>query len=89
MYPVACSPQAWAAASVFYMLQACLGLSFDPDKPEIRFRHPRLPPFLDKVEIRDLSINGATIDLLLQRYPHNVGINIMRKEGKAEVVTIA
>jgi len=26
VYPVACSPQAWAAASVFLFLQACLGL---------------------------------------------------------------
>jgi glycogen debranching enzyme len=86
LYPVACSPQAWAAASVFYLLQACLGLSFDPKKPEIRFRHPRLPPFLEQVEIRNLSIGDTTMDLLLQRYPNNVGINIMRKEGKAEVV---
>src|SRR6185437_6439353 len=26
LYPVACSPQAWAAGSVFLALQACLGL---------------------------------------------------------------
>ncbi len=89
LYPVACAPQAWAAGSVFYLLQACLGLSFDPVKPEIRFRHPRLPAFLDKLEIRDLAIGGAVVDLLIQRYPNNVGINLVRKEGKAEVVTIA
>ena len=89
LYPVACSPQAWAAASVFYLLQACLGLSFDPHKPEIRFRHPQLPPFLDTVEITDLSINGATVDLILQRYPNNVGIEVARKVGNPEVVTVA
>ncbi len=89
LYPVACSPQAWAAATVFSLLQACLGLSFDPDKPEIRFRHPQLPPFLDKVEIRDLTINGASVDLSLQRYPNNVGVNIMRKQGNPEVVVVA
>jgi glycogen debranching enzyme len=89
LYPVACSPQAWAAACVFYLLQACLGLSFDPTKREIRFRHPQLPPFLDTVVISDLRINGSTLDLALQRYPHNVGINIMRKEGHAEVVAVA
>ena len=27
LYPVACAPQAWAAGSVFLLLQACLGLS--------------------------------------------------------------
>ncbi|RJG04039.1 amylo-alpha-1,6-glucosidase [Noviherbaspirillum sedimenti] len=89
LYPVACSPQAWAAGCVYYLLQACLGLSFDPDKAEIRFRHPRLPPFLETVEINGLSLNDATVDLRLQRYPNNVGINVVRKEGRAEVVVMA
>ena len=89
LYPVACSPQAWAAATVFSLLQACLGLSFDPHKPEIRFRHPQLPPFLEHVEIRDLAIAGSTVDLLLQRYPNNVGVNVIRKDGPAEVVVVA
>jgi len=89
LYPVACSPQAWSAAAVFYLLQACLGLSFHPEKPEIRLRNPKLPPFLDTVEIRDLSIGGATVDLLLERYPNNVGVEIVRKEGKTEVVVVA
>jgi glycogen debranching enzyme len=89
LYPVACSPQAWAAASVFYLLQACLGLSFAPDKPEIRFRNPRLPPFIDTLEIHGLEINGSTADLLLQRYPNNVGINIIQKQGPLDVVVVA
>jgi glycogen debranching enzyme len=89
LYPVACSPQAWAAASVFYLLQACLGLCFDPTRPEVRFRHPQLPEFLETAEIRDLAIGNTRMDLLLQRYPNNVGINVMRKEGKSEVVIVA
>ena len=89
LYPVACSPQAWAAASVFYLLQACLGLTFDPLTQEIQFRNPQLPPFLETVEIRDLCIGDATVDLILQRYPNNVGINILRKSGEVRVVTTA
>jgi glycogen debranching enzyme len=89
LYPVACSPQAWAAGSVFYLLHACLGLSFSADKPEIRLRNPRLPPFVDQIEIRALSICGSTVDLLLQRYPNNVGVNILRKVGPVEVVVVA
>lgn len=88
LYPVACSPQAWAAASVYYLLQACLGLSFHPECSEIRFWHPQLPPFLDDVEICGLSIGDATLDLRLQRYPNNVGINVERKTGKAEIVVV-
>ena len=89
LYPVACSPQAWAAASVFYLLQACLGMSFDSRHPEIAFRNPQLPPFLETVEIKDLAIGGATVDLTLERYPNNVGINIVRKTGEVRVVTTA
>ncbi|RJF99791.1 amylo-alpha-1,6-glucosidase [Noviherbaspirillum saxi] len=89
LYPVACSPQAWAAASVFSLLQACLGLSFNPETSEVRFRHPHLPEFIDTLEIRGLTINDAVMDLRLQRYPNNVGINVLRKEGHAEVVVIA
>ena len=53
-YPVACSPQAWASATPFAFLQACLGLSFDPAGERVRFRQPRLPDFLDQVVIRKL-----------------------------------
>jgi glycogen debranching enzyme len=89
LYPVACSPQAWAAASVFYLLQASLGLSFDPHKREIQFRNPQLPPYLETVQISNLSLGDARVDLTLQRYPNNVGINIVRKDGEVRVVTTA
>ncbi|HEY4542540.1 MAG TPA: amylo-alpha-1,6-glucosidase [Noviherbaspirillum sp.] len=89
LYPVACSPQAWSAATVFSLLQACLGLSFDPRRGEIRFRHPQLPSFLDRVEIHELQFMGAKLDLVLQRYPNNVGVNVKRKEGDVEVVVVA
>jgi hypothetical protein len=35
-YPVACMPQAWAAAALF-MLQSCLGLGFDLNRSHITF----------------------------------------------------
>ncbi len=49
LYPVACAPQAWAAATPFALLQASLGLSFNPEMNEIRLINPRLPSFLDEV----------------------------------------
>ena len=30
-YPVACIPQAWAAAAPLYLVQSCLGLSFEAE----------------------------------------------------------
>lgn len=88
LYPVACSPQAWAAATVFYLLQACLGLSFDVAANQISFRNPRLPDFLESVNLHELAVGNATLDLQLQRYPNNVGINILRKNGNVSVVNL-
>ena len=87
-YPVACSPQAWAAGVPFQLLQACLGLSFSPDKPQLRFYHPRLPDYLDWVRIDNLRFGNAVIDLYFRRHPHDVGINVERKEGDLEVVVV-
>ena len=56
LYPVACSPQAWASGALLLMLQASLGLEFDPAQNEIRFRDPRLPSFLDSVLLRNLRL---------------------------------
>jgi glycogen debranching enzyme len=65
-YPVACAPQAWAAAAVFYLLQACLGLRFDPARSDVSLANPQLPPFLDWIEIHGLQIGKDLLDLRLQ-----------------------
>ena len=48
LYPVACSPQAWASATPFTLLEASLGLEFDAPAGEIRLHNPRLPEFSTK-----------------------------------------
>ena len=87
-YPVACSPQAWAAGSVFLILQACLGLEIDATRRQIRFSHPELPPWLDRVELRDLRLGDAAVDLQIRRYPRDVAVSVSEKEGEVEVVVI-
>lgn len=88
LYPVACSPQAWAAAAPFAMLQACLGLEVDASQRTARLRYPRLPEHLHRLEIRGLPIADASVDLLLQRHGDGVGVNITRRRGDAEIVTL-
>lgn len=89
LYPVACAPQAWSCTAVFFLLQACLGISFTiEDQPRITFNYPLLPDFLEWVELKNLSIGNASIDLLLHRREDDVGINILRREGNIEVVII-
>jgi len=87
-YPVACSPQAWSAASVFLLLQACLGLEVDAPSARITLRRPELPDFLKMVRIRNLVVGGATVDLVFERYALDVGTHLERREGEVEVVVM-
>ncbi|QBQ56163.1 amylo-alpha-1,6-glucosidase [Nitrosococcus wardiae] len=88
LYPVACLPQAWASGTVFYLLQACLGLTCSEEKPQLRFHHPRLPDYIQRLEITNLRFGNAVIDLTLRRHLHDVGVNVLRKEGDVEVAVI-
>lgn len=85
LYPVACIPQAWAAGSAFLLLESVLGLQISALQPEIRFHRPVLPDFLDRVEIGNLVIGDASVDIILNRHPHSVGINVLRRQGDVEI----
>jgi glycogen debranching enzyme len=85
LYPVACAPQAWSAASVFLMVQSCLGLTVSAVRKQVCFHYPRLPQFLREVRISDLRVGDASVDLLLRRHGSDVGINVLRREGDVEI----
>jgi glycogen debranching enzyme len=80
-YPVACAPQAWASAAPFALLQACIGIEFDPAAGVAWFRRPRLPHFLDEVRIRGLSLPQGRLDIVLRRYGADVSVNVLDREG--------
>lgn len=87
-YPVACSPQAWAAGSIFMVLQACLGLTIRAAESRLYLYHPRLPDSIERVEIKDLHVGDGTVDLELERAAESVSTNILRKKARVEVVTV-
>jgi glycogen debranching enzyme len=89
LYPVACSPQAWAAAAPFAILQACLGLEIQAEGDCVQLRTPQLPPFIDWMRIDRLGAPGRSCDLLLQRYERNVGVEVMRKDAGVQVRVLA
>ena len=88
LYPVACAPQAWAAATPFAFLQASLGLWFNPVQNQIQLRNPRLPSFLDEVILRNLRLGGSSVDLLLGRRGKDVSLQVLRRDGQIEVSAI-
>lgn len=85
LYPVACSPQAWASGAPFAMLQACIGLEFQPELNRIRLTDPMLPPFLDMLILRNIELGEAMIDFALYRYGENVSLQILRNPSGLEV----
>jgi glycogen debranching enzyme len=88
LYPVACSPQAWASATPFTLLEASLGLEFDPFAREIRLRNPRLPEFLDEVTLRDLQLASSSVDLHVRRHGHTVSLDTPRINGDIRVSVV-
>ena len=85
LYPVACAPQAWSAASVFLLFQACLGLEINGPERQVCFTRPQLPASLGELRIHNLEVAGATVDLLLVRHENDVGVNVLRREGDVQI----
>lgn len=90
LYPVACSPQAWASGAVFLALQATLGLSVEPAQRRISFVHPLVPAFLGVIRLSNLKVVDAEIDLTLsagqERYV-DAAVAVTRRVGDVHCVT--
>ena len=59
-------PQAWAAGSVFHLLQAVLGLQADAPNHRLSV-DPQLPPWVPEVTLRGLAVGQARLDLRFWR----------------------
>ena len=88
LYPVACAPQAWASTAPFTLLEASLGLQFDPYANELRLHNPRLPSFLDHVVLRNLRLRQATVDLKIRRHASDVSVEILERRGSIQVSVV-
>lgn len=88
LYPVACTPQAWASASIFTFIEASLGLEFDPKRQEIRLRNPHLPDFLDAVTLRNLHLGKARVDIRVHRDGANASVEVLRGRGELQVSVV-
>ncbi len=84
-YPVACSPQAWSAGTIPYMLIAALGLTPDALNNQLMLVKPHLPPWLNKVHITDLRIGKASVDMEFRREESGTLVNVVKKHGELDV----
>ena len=88
LYPVACAPQAWSAASVLLLLQVCIGIEIDAPARRILFTRPRLPASLNEVRIHNLEVAGATIDLAVVRHRTSVDVEVLRRASNVDIVVV-
>jgi len=84
-YPVACSPQAWAAGAPFLFLTTMLGMHPHADRGELELIHPKLPDWLTKVTLHDLRIGEGSVDLLFHRWRGTTSAEVLRKIGDVAV----
>jgi len=66
-YPVACRPQAWAAGAIPLVTQAILGLCPDAANGVLYIVRPRLPQWLETVQVNRLRVGQAEVDLRYKR----------------------
>lgn len=85
LYPVACLPQSWAAASVFLLLQACLGLEIDGLAQRVHLTQPTLPLWLPHVTLENIQVGRGSLDIGLYLQAGGVGINVLRSTGDVEL----
>jgi glycogen debranching enzyme len=81
-YPVACSPQAWAAAAMPYALVSLLGLEPDALEHRLRIVDPKLPPGVDRLSLTRVRVGEGIVDLsFLRSTDDNVGVSWTVREG--------
>jgi glycogen debranching enzyme len=85
-YPVACSPQAWAAGSPLMLIRTMLGLEADAANNRLTLDRPILPAGLTKVVVRGVKVGEASCDLLLHRWRGLTSAEVLRKDVGLEVV---
>jgi glycogen debranching enzyme len=85
-YPVACSPQAWAAGAPFLLLQGMLGISAIAHENVLTVNKPHLPPWLNEVEVRNLRVGNSTLSLVFRREGETTGFSLLSRDGDVRVV---
>jgi glycogen debranching enzyme len=88
-YPVACIPQAWAAAAPFLLLQTMLGISPDAPGRALRIERPVLPDWLERVRLEALRVGDASVTLDFKRDGRVTSFALPEQSGELDVTMVA
>lgn len=84
-YPVACSPQAWAAGTTLLLLQTFVGIYPDAGRNRVTL-DPALPPWLSEVRLSSLRLGGATLDLRFLLHGEYSTAQVLSKDGRLDIM---
>jgi glycogen debranching enzyme len=85
-YPVACSPQAWAAGAVPFMLQVLLGWEPDATTKTLVVSHPVLPAGSREITVRGLRVGQATVSLRYRARDRGAAeVEVLERRGELAV----
>jgi glycogen debranching enzyme len=82
LYPVSCSPQAWASGAFFMLLQAVLGILPDAPKRTLHIREPLLPDFVHRLTVTGLRVGSSSVGLEFRRHGNRTLANLLGVEGE-------
>ncbi len=85
-YPVACRPQSWAAGTFPLITQAILGLKAEAGEKRLRVVNPRLPYWLNSVQVRGLRVGNGEVTLQYRRAGGDTHVEVQKTTGGIDVV---
>ena len=88
-YPVACRPQAFAAAALPSLLTSMLGLAPDAPNGRLYVVRPRLPFWLDFVRLSNLRVGNVALDLIYQHRGTRTVVEVIGKTAPLTVIQTA
>lgn len=85
-YAVSCIPQAWAAASMYSIIQSMLNLKPDAPRKTLSIHSPNLPYYMSFLQINNLRVGDATVDLEFRRSNKTVMVDVRNRQGELDII---
>ena len=83
-YPVACSPQSWAAGAPFLLLSSILGLQPEAEHQRLTLVSPTLPSWMNSLELGRLRLGHQELRLSFERSERGTSV-ILADASEIEV----
>jgi glycogen debranching enzyme len=88
-YPVACMPQAWAAAAPLMLVQAMLGITAHAPGKTLGVIQPGLPSWVGRAELRGMYVGDACVSLAFTQAGEVTGFSLLEQSGDVTVTMAA